>query len=154
MGRVQRTRRNSGVREQRYRDREIGLVARDGQPRYCGRKWARLARGCGIQTEHCSMAASCLDCTVWRSHAFQRFPPQPISPMNRTFVLSQNYSAVTAACMVLRKTVFDELRGFDENLPSNFNDVDFCLRVREARFANCLDALCRFDPSRIRIARA
>jgi glycosyltransferase involved in cell wall biosynthesis len=66
------------------------------------------------------------------SHAFQRFPPQPISPMNRTFVLSQNYSAVTAACMVLRKTVFDELRGFDENLPSNFNDVDFCLRVREA----------------------
>jgi glycosyltransferase involved in cell wall biosynthesis len=66
------------------------------------------------------------------SHAFQRFPPQPISPMNRTFVLSQNYSAVTAACMVLRKTVFDELCGFDENLPSNFNDVDFCLRVREA----------------------
>ena len=33
------------------------------------------------------------------SHAFQRFPPQPIAPMNRTFVLSQNCSAVTAACM-------------------------------------------------------
>jgi glycosyltransferase involved in cell wall biosynthesis len=66
------------------------------------------------------------------SHAFHRFPSQPISPMNRTFVLSQNYSAVTAACMVLRKTLFDELRGFDENLPRNFNDVDFCLRLREA----------------------
>jgi len=65
------------------------------------------------------------------SHAFQRFPAQPISPMNRTFVLSQNYSAVTAACMVLRKTVFDELGGFDENLPNNFNDVDFCLRLHE-----------------------
>jgi glycosyltransferase involved in cell wall biosynthesis len=65
------------------------------------------------------------------SHAFQRFPPQPISPMNRTFVLSQNYSAVTAACMILRKKVFDQLNGFDENLPSNFNDVDFCLRVRQ-----------------------
>lgn len=65
------------------------------------------------------------------SHAFQRFPPQPISPMNRTFVLSQNYSAVTAACMVLRKTIFDDLGGFDENLPNNFNDVDFCLRLRE-----------------------
>ncbi len=65
------------------------------------------------------------------SHAFQRFPPQPISPINRTFALSQNYSAVTAACMVLRKAIFDDLGGFDENLPNNFNDVDFCLRLRE-----------------------
>jgi len=65
------------------------------------------------------------------SHAFQRFPAQPISPMNRTFVLSQNYSAVTAACMVTRKTIFDDLGGFDENLPHNFNDVDFCVRLRE-----------------------
>jgi GT2 family glycosyltransferase len=65
------------------------------------------------------------------SHAFQRFPPQPIAPMNRTFVLSQNCSAVTAACMVLRKAIFDDLGGFDENLPNNFNDVDFCLRLRE-----------------------
>jgi O-antigen biosynthesis protein len=65
------------------------------------------------------------------SHAFQRFSPQPIAPMNRTFVLSQNCSAVTAACMVLRKTIFDDLGGFDENLPNNFNDVDFCLSLRE-----------------------
>jgi GT2 family glycosyltransferase len=64
-------------------------------------------------------------------HAFQRFPPQPVAVMNRTFILSQNYSAVTAACMVLRKAVFDEVDGFDENLPNNFNDVDFCLRLRE-----------------------
>src|SRR4029077_388512 len=65
------------------------------------------------------------------SHAFQRFPPQPIAPMNRTFALSQNYSAVTAACMLVRKTIFDDLGGFDENLANNFNDVDFCLRLRE-----------------------
>jgi GT2 family glycosyltransferase len=64
-------------------------------------------------------------------HAFQRFLPQPVAVMNRTFILSQNYSAVTAACMVLRKTVFDDVGGFDENLPNNFNDVDFCLRLRE-----------------------
>ena len=65
------------------------------------------------------------------SHAFQRFPPHPIAPMNRTFVLSQNYSAVTAACMLVRKTIFDHVGGFDENLANNFNDVDFCLRLRE-----------------------
>src|SRR5438874_6964030 len=65
------------------------------------------------------------------SHAFHRFPPQPIAPMHRTFVLAQNTSAVTAACMVTRKDLFSDLDGFDENLPRNFNDVDFCLRLRE-----------------------
>src|SRR5437773_6178067 len=65
------------------------------------------------------------------SHAFHRFPPQPIAPMHRTFVLAQNTSAVTAACMVTRKDIFSDLDGFDENLPRNFNDVDFCLRLRE-----------------------
>jgi glycosyltransferase involved in cell wall biosynthesis len=65
------------------------------------------------------------------SHAFHRFPPQPIAPMHRTFVLAQNTSAVTAACMVTRKDIFSDLGGFDENLPRNFNDVDFCMRLRE-----------------------
>jgi GT2 family glycosyltransferase len=44
----------------------------------------------------------------------------------------QDFSAVTAACMVLRKQVFDEAGGFDEaNLPVSYNDVDLCLRLRE-----------------------
>ncbi len=52
---------------------------------------------------------------------------------NRAF-LQQNYSCVTAACMVLRTKVFADLGGFDEiNLAVNFNDVDFCLRLRERR---------------------
>jgi GT2 family glycosyltransferase len=43
-----------------------------------------------------------------------------------------NYSAVTAACMLLRKSIFDEVGGFEEeNLPIQFNDVDLCLRIRE-----------------------
>ncbi|MFN2509158.1 MAG: glycosyltransferase family 2 protein, partial [Chthoniobacterales bacterium] len=46
--------------------------------------------------------------------------------------LTQNYSAVTGACMVLRKEVYRAVGGFDEmNLPVAFNDVDFCLRLRE-----------------------
>lgn len=47
--------------------------------------------------------------------------------------LVQNFSAVTAACMVLRKSVYEQLGGLDEvNLAVAFNDVDFCLRLREA----------------------
>ena len=46
--------------------------------------------------------------------------------------LLQNYSAVTAACMVLRRTVFEKIKGFDEkNLPVTYNDVDLCLRIQE-----------------------
>jgi len=46
--------------------------------------------------------------------------------------LPQEYLAVTAACMALRREVFDEVGGFDEKkFPVNFNDTDFCLRVRE-----------------------
>lgn len=46
-------------------------------------------------------------------------------------VLTQNLSAVTAACMVLRKSVFEEVNGFDEkNLPITYGDVDLCLKIR------------------------
>ncbi len=46
--------------------------------------------------------------------------------------LQQNLSAVTAACLAMRRTVFDEIGGFDgENLRVAFNDVDLCLRLRE-----------------------
>ena len=43
----------------------------------------------------------------------------------------RNCSAVTGACMMTRKVVFDEVGGFDENLTVAFGDVDLCLRMRE-----------------------
>lgn len=46
--------------------------------------------------------------------------------------LLQNYSAVTAACLVTRAAAFKEVGGFNEtDLPVAFNDVDYCLRLRE-----------------------
>lgn len=52
-------------------------------------------------------------------------------------VLVQNYSAVTAACLVIRREVYEGLGGLNErDLPVAFNDVDFCIRVREAGFHN------------------
>ena len=47
-----------------------------------------------------------------------------------------NYSAVTAACLMMRREVFDEAGGFDEQLSIAFNDVDLCLRVRAAGYRN------------------
>jgi len=46
----------------------------------------------------------------------------------------RGYSAVTAACMLVRRSVFEQLGGFDEDLAVGFNDVDFCLRARGAGY--------------------
>jgi O-antigen biosynthesis protein len=46
-------------------------------------------------------------------------------------VLDQSLSAVTGACMLVRRDVFGAVGGLDESYPAGFNDVDFCLRVRE-----------------------
>ncbi|MBW1698264.1 MAG: glycosyltransferase [Deltaproteobacteria bacterium] len=42
-----------------------------------------------------------------------------------------NLSAVTAACMMIRRSVFHEVGGFDENITHAFNDIDLCLKIRE-----------------------
>jgi O-antigen biosynthesis protein len=46
-------------------------------------------------------------------------------------ILSQEVSAVTGACMLVRHEVFEALGGLDESYASAYNDVDFCLRARE-----------------------
>jgi GT2 family glycosyltransferase len=44
------------------------------------------------------------------------------------------YSAVTGACLLVRRSVFDEVGGFDPAYAIAFNDVDFCLRLRRAGY--------------------
>ncbi len=47
---------------------------------------------------------------------------------------ARNVAAVTAACIAMRKQVFEELGGFDEAFPVVYNDVDLCLRARRAGY--------------------
>lgn len=50
-------------------------------------------------------------------------------------LLAQDMSAVTGACLMVWKSLYEKLEGLDEQcLPVAFNDVDFCLRVREAGY--------------------
>lgn len=64
-------------------------------------------------------------------HAFPHIPRGHPGYFNRA-MLQQNCSGVTGACMVVRKSVFEELGGFDEiNLGVTFNDIDFCLRLTQ-----------------------
>lgn len=61
-------------------------------------------------------------------HAFlnrNRADPGP----RGVLAVSRDVTAVTGACMVLRRSVFDECGGFDEQFPSDFNDIDLCLKA-------------------------
>jgi GT2 family glycosyltransferase len=51
-------------------------------------------------------------------------------------VLQQEMSAVTGACMMVRREVYDEVGGLDEDIAVAFNDVDLCLRIRAAGYCN------------------
>lgn len=51
-------------------------------------------------------------------------------------MVSQNMSAVTGACLVVKREVYQQLGGLDERLQVAFNDIDFCLRLREAGYRN------------------
>lgn len=64
-------------------------------------------------------------------YSWKHYPDDPQNPW-----LSQTHevSAVTGACMVMRREVFEEVGGWDENLPVTLNDVDFCLKVRAAGY--------------------
>jgi GT2 family glycosyltransferase len=67
------------------------------------------------------------------AHAFHRQPAASPGYFGSAIV-TRNCSAVTAACLMTRREVFNEVGGLDENLPVDFNDVDFCLRVRRAGY--------------------
>lgn len=62
-------------------------------------------------------------------HAFKFLHRQNPGHIGRAGII-QNYSAVTAACLAIRKSVFEELQGFDaDNLGTAYNDADLCLRA-------------------------
>lgn len=68
------------------------------------------------------------------SHAFEGFPRD--HPGYKGLIqLVRECSAVTAACMMIRKSVFKEVGGFDECLAYSFNDVDLCLRLRKKGYS-------------------
>ena len=66
-------------------------------------------------------------------HMFVNMPASRSGYMHKAS-LQMNYSAVTAACMMMKRSVFDELYGFEEQLAVAFNDVDLCLRTVKAGY--------------------
>jgi GT2 family glycosyltransferase len=69
-------------------------------------------------------------------HAYLNLDRKNPGQMSRAFI-TQNYSAVTAACMAIKKTLFEKVNGFNENdLKIAFNDIDFCIRILKNGYKN------------------
>lgn len=66
-------------------------------------------------------------------HSQKHFSKGDAGYYNRMCV-PQDLSAVTAACMMVRKDVYIEVEGLDEEYKVAFNDVDFCMKVRKAGY--------------------
>jgi len=61
----------------------------------------------------------------------QRYFPSYSDGVNGRINIIQNLSAVTAACMMTRRSVYEEVGGLDETLTVAYNDIDLCLKIRE-----------------------
>ena len=86
-----------------------------------------------IQTASCSTLGS-----SWVSAALPHTFSMACRPaVTAYFGMDQvvrSYTAITAACMLVRRSVFEEMGGFDEAFPVAFNDVDFCIRLGQAGY--------------------
>jgi GT2 family glycosyltransferase len=80
-------------------------------------------------------------------HVFYRHRGTSIGYFSN-MVLTTNYSAVTGACMMTRAEVFNRAGGFNLVFPINYNDVDYCLKVRELGYRIVFTpfaGLCHFE---------
>ena len=66
-------------------------------------------------------------------HRFREIPEKDFKEDDYINIV-QDLSAVTAACFMVRKQLYIDMLGFDEKLAVAFNDVDFCLNVRTAKY--------------------
>ncbi|MDR7194157.1 glycosyltransferase family 2 protein [Luteimonas terrae] len=69
------------------------------------------------------------------AHPYPRFPATHSGQFGRALA-AQRFSAVTAACLAVRREVFEIVNGLDTSLAVAFNDVDLCLRISEAGYRN------------------
>ncbi|MCR4928160.1 MAG: glycosyltransferase family 2 protein, partial [Lachnospiraceae bacterium] len=61
----------------------------------------------------------------------------------KQLVCARDVSAVTAACLMMKKSVFDSIGGFNEEYAVDFNDIDLCMRIRRAGGKIIFQPLCK-----------
>ncbi len=91
--------------------------------------------------QHCGVV---LGCGGVASHAFLNCDKNEYGYFSRLFG-TYNYSAVTAACLMIEKSKFEEVSGLDENLKVAYNDVDLNMKMLEKNYYNvCIPSVIAY----------
>lgn len=101
------------------------------QVSYTGAVGAKLIYPNSNLIQHCGV----VNYKVGPGHAFSRFDDNLNCYFGRN-ILDYNYSVVTGACLLLKKSIFEEIGGFNEGLPVAYNDVDLCFKLVEHGYYN------------------
>lgn len=68
-------------------------------------------------------------------HTHYKMPREHLGYMGR-LCYAQNVTAVTGACLMVKKSIYEEVDGLDESFTISLNDVDLCLKIREKGYLN------------------
>ena len=102
---------------------------------HIGAVGAKLYYPDGIHIQHCGV----LNLNTGPCHVCYKMPDHAAYYFGRN-MLDYNYSIVTAACLMVAKTKFDLIEGFDESFPVAYNDVDLCFKLLEQGLYNVVRA--------------
>lgn len=83
--------------------------------------------------QHCGV----VNLNLGPSHFFAGYDDSKIYYFGRN-IFDYNVSAVTGACLLIAKEKFDQIGGFDENLPVAYNDIDMCFSLIEVGYYNVI----------------
>ena len=93
------------------------------------------------KVQHCGVV---LGCGGVASHAFLNCDKNEFGYFSRLFG-TYNYSAVTAACLMIDKKKYNEINGLDENLKVAYNDVDLNMKALEKKYYNiCIPTIMAY----------
>jgi len=123
----------------------LGALVAHAHRRHAGVVGAKLLYPCGA-LQHAGIVTGIMDGVGHPGrHLFA-------APHWNWMFFTRNVSAVTGACLAIRKELFEALGGFDEAFPVNYNDVDLCLRARQAGYEVIFEstAVLRHDECRTR----
>ena len=107
----------------------LTIMAEHVQRREVGAVGARLINPNGT-IEHAGLV---LGVNGIAQSAFHGFPAEHPG-VNRQLQMTRNSSAITGACLLTRREVFQEIGGFDETLSDEFAAIDLCLKMRRAGY--------------------
>lgn len=86
-------------------------------------------------TPELSFALRTLGCTAGIVVTASHNPPENLGYMGR-LCYTQNATAVTGACLLVKKSLYEQVGGLDESFVISLNDVDFCLKLRKLGLLN------------------